>query len=389
MKIAHTADCHWGFGYPGPTPSSRFDDITRSMDYVANQIIAEGCDLTLFSGDAFKDANVRIDRATLEITAFVAWLRKLSDARIDVVVISGTPSHDAISAYELIKEMQIPHVYVITKPNVLQLRGINIACLPGMNRSEFSTQDEYKGLPPHVIHQLMTDQIYETCKDLRSQCTEGLPTILMSHFTYDLADTGFEDALLQNEPILTDQAAKLFDLVALGHIHRPQHAGTNVFYCGTPERHNFGDEHTKTGFYVHEFGGLGYLSKYIDYPHSRRFKTLDWCDMDIQAWLDGQLDDFTATKDAIVRVRYSCSEELQKQFSRQSLEKALYDAGAFFVYEIKAEVERSDRVRDVEVTEALSPLTALQKWAENQGKPQDEIRELQLVTSALLEGVAA
>jgi exonuclease SbcD len=384
MKIAHVADSHWGFGYPGPTPAARFEDITRSMDWVADRIIEEECELVLFAGDAFKDARVFIDRATAEIQAFVAWLRKLSAAGIEVIVISGTPSHDAISAYHLIREMQIPSVQVFTEPDSTAFGDITICCLPGMNRSSFATEPEIAGLPPHEFHRLMTERITDDCECFAGHCGEG-PRILMSHLTYDLADTGFEDALLQNEPILTDEAASMFDLVCLGHIHRPQKAGSNVFYSGAPERHNFGDERTTPGFYIHEFSeDDGFYSKFIETP-ARRFKTIDWCDMDIAAWLDGQVDEFASIKEAIVRVRYSCSEELQKRFDRRSLERALYDAGAFFVAEIRAEVERTERIRDADVTEDLGPLTALAAWAANQGYDSAEIAELQAMTTELME----
>ncbi|MEK3882390.1 metallophosphoesterase [Paenibacillus sp. PL2-23] len=387
MKIAHIADSHWGFGYPGPTPAARFEDITRSMSWVADRIVDEGCELVLFAGDAFKDARVFIDRATAEIQAFVAWLRRLSNSGIEIVVISGTPSHDAISAYHLIREMQISGVRVFTEPDSVAFGDIKICCLPGMNRSNFATIPEFTGLPPHEFHAKMTEHITDECKSFTSHCWDG-PRILMSHLTYDLADTGFEDALLQNEPILTDEAASMFDLVCLGHIHRPQKAGSNVFYSGAPERHNFGDERTTPGFYIHEWlgdgPGVGFKSTFIAAP-ARRFKTIDWCDMDITAWLDGEVDDFASIKDAIVRVRYACSEELQKRFDRRSLERALYDAGAYFVAEIRAEVERSERIRDAEVTEELGPLSALAAWASNQGYEPVDISELQAMTTELLE----
>lgn len=395
MKIVHTADMHWGLGYPGPNPYSRFEDITNSMNFVADKIIEEKCDLVLVAGDAFKDGKVYLDRASQEIGVFVSWLRRLSNAGIDVVVISGTPSHDAISAYQLINQMNIPRIRVFTEPKFLFLNGFNIACLPGMNRSSISTSEEIRGLPAHEIHVIMTERITEQCKALRSECAEGYPTILMSHLTFALADTGFEDALMQSEPILLPEAAELFDIVVLGHIHRPQKAGNNVFYSGAPERHNFGDEKTSTGFWIHEHTGLisvheinGFRSKYIETP-SRIFKTLRWCDMDIQAWLDGELDTFDGIQDAIVRVHYACSEDLQKQFDRLTLEKALYSAGAFFVYEIKAEVERSDRARDKDVTESLDPLAALGKWGANQDIAPVEIIALQSMTALLLEGVGA
>lgn len=391
MKIAHVADAHWGFNYPGPTPGARFTDITRTMEWVASRIIDEQCDLVLFAGDAFKDARVFIDRATEEIQAFVAWLRRLSDAGIEVIVISGTPSHDAISAYHLIREMQIPGVEVVTEPQIAALPSdgeVIVACLPGMNRSSFATDPRYAGLPPHEFHAKMTEDITAECAAMR-QLVGGTPVILMSHLSYDLADTGFEDALLQNEPILTDEAARMFDLVALGHIHRPQCAGSNVFYSGAPERHNFGDEHTTPGFWIHEMAehtlGPVFTSEFIKTP-ARCFRTIDWCDMDVAAWLDGQVDDFAHVRDAIVRVRYACAEELQKRFDRRTLERALYDAGAFFVAEIRAEVERAERTRDAEVTEGLTPIAALAAWGTNQALVPAEIAELQALTTELLEG---
>lgn len=109
--------------------------------------------------------------------------------------------------------------------------------------------------------------------------------------------------------------------------------------------------------------------------------------MDIEAWLDGQVDEFTTVKDAVVRVRYSCSEDLQKRFDRRTLEKSLYNAGAFYVHEIKADVERSDRVRDVDVTESLSPQVALSKWGQNQSIEAEEISVLQALTAELLEAI--
>ncbi|MGG1554970.1 metallophosphoesterase family protein [Paenibacillus ferrarius] len=389
MKIAHVADSHWGLGYPGPNPYSRFEDISRAMNWIADRIIEEGCEVVLFAGDAFKDARIFIDRATIEIAAFTHWLRRLSNAGCKTVVISGTPSHDAVSAYELIKEMNIPNVTIFTSPGGIILGSpdneLSISCLPGMNRSQFATQEEFKDLPPNDFHQKMTEWIYGKCKELGSQ-SRGTK-MLMSHLTFDLADTGFEDVLLMNEPILSDEAAQLFDLVALGHIHRPQQAGNNVFYSGAPERHNFGDERTTPGFWIHTLTSKQtFASRFIETP-SRIFKTIDWCDMDIEAWLDGQVDEFATITDAIVRVRYTCSEELQKRFDRRTLEKSLYDAGAFYVHEIKADIERSDRVRDVEVNESLGPQLALAKWGQNQSIDLTEISELQALTAEILEAI--
>ena len=92
MKIAHTGDIHWGLNYPGPTTSSRFEDINRVANFMAGRIIEEKCDLVLVAGDLFKDARVFLDRASVEISAAVRWLRQFSEAKIPVVVIKWTLS---------------------------------------------------------------------------------------------------------------------------------------------------------------------------------------------------------------------------------------------------------------------------------------------------------
>jgi DNA repair exonuclease SbcCD nuclease subunit len=377
------------------------------MDWAADRIIEERCDLVLVAGDCFKDNRVFLDRASVEIRALVNWLRKLSGAGISVVIISGTPSHDPVSAYELIKEIAMPGVEIFTQPGITAFENISIACLPGMNRSNLVTQEEYRTLPPHAIHQLMTDKITQACQGLRGQC-KG-PAILLAHLTYDMADKGFEDVLMQHEPVLTQEAIQGFSLVALGHIHRPQQNG-NVFYCGSPERLRFDDEKIEAGFWIHEIepawcapeikgvpgvsfdadGSYGSLkSRFIETP-ARRFLTINWNEDAASLFLrDGTITVPYSGGGEIVRLQYSCDETTAKLLDRKALEKALYEAGAFFVAEIKADVQRVDRARDQEVTESLGPVEALGKWAENQGIVPDEITVLQGMATGLLEEVAA
>lgn len=383
MKIAHIGDIHWGLGYPGPAPDSRFNDITRTMDWAAGVIMAQGCDLVLVAGDCFKDNRVFLDRASVEIRALVKWLRLLSGAGIPVVIISGTPSHDPVSAYELVKEIDLPGVDIYTHPGVKNIEGISIACLPGVNRSDLVAQEEYRTLPPHLVHQIMTDKITEACKGLKEQC-KG-PAVLLSHLSYDLADKGFEDVLMQHEAVLTPEATQEFDLVCLGHIHRPQQNG-NVFYCGSPERLKFNDEKIQTGFWIHE---IGVGSEFIETP-ARRFLTINWNEDAVSLFLrDGAITAPHSGGGEVVRLHYTCSEELAKQLNRKALEKALYDAGAFFVQEIKADVQRVDRARDQEVTESLGPIEALSKWAEQKEIAPDEITVLQSMATGILEEVEA
>ena len=439
MKIAQIADCHIGLGYPGPSLSSRFDDINRIFDWTADRIIAEKVDLVLIAGDCFKDAKVMFDRGTEETICIGNWLRKLSTAGIEVMVISGTPSHDSIAGYKFLKEMQIPNVNILTKPMIMTARfgsqvlegseEANIACLPGLNRSALLTQDEYKGLPPEQVHRIMTDKITQLCMGMSAQMPDDKPKILMAHMTYQGAETGFTDLLMQHEPILTREAVSGFDLVCLGHIHRPQQIDGKVFYSGPVERLSFNEQDIKPGFWVHEIGkpgerfvGSGVVTlfkqdtqekiceakvqsgsfvdsnsdthkwrhEFIETP-ARRYVTLDFDEQQIKdtllysdnpSWWFG-----TQIQDSIVRLHYSCSEETAQQLNRKQLEKSLYDAGAFFVTEIKSDIQRVDRARDNSVNENLGPVDALAKWCANQGIDPEASKALQAMTAELLEGV--
>lgn len=392
MKIAHIADCHIGLGYPGPSPFSRFQDIERILDWTADRLITEKVDLVLLCGDCFKDAKVMFDRGTEETICVGNWLRKLSSAGIEVIVISGTPGHDSLAGYKFLEQMQIPHVSIRTQPGIIPyIPEVSIACLPGLNRSALLTNDDMKGLPPEQIHRIMTDKITQLCMGMSVQMPDDKPKILMAHITYQGADTGFADLLMQNEPILTREAVSGFDLVCLGHIHRPQVIDNKVFYSGPVERLSFNEQDITPGFWIHEvendlpFDRL-LPSRFIETP-ARRYVTLEWEEFFVKDYIENSESFiYQDVKDAIVRLHYSCSEETAQQLNRKQLEKSLYDAGAFFITEIKADIERVDRARDNSVNESLSVPQALEKWAVNQGIAEPEIRELVLMASGLMEG---
>ncbi|NLT47730.1 MAG: exonuclease subunit SbcD [Clostridiales bacterium] len=395
IKIAHISDIHQGLGYPGPSPSSRFEDINRILDWTADRIIAEKVDLCLICGDLYKDAKVMFDRGTEETICVGNWLRKLSSAGIEVIVISGTPGHDSLAGYKFLEQMQIPHVSIRTQPGIIPyIPEVSIACLPGLNRSALLTQDEYKGLPPEQVHRIMTDKISQLCMGMSAQMPDDKPKILMAHITYQGADTGFADLLMQNEPILTREAVSGFDLVCLGHIHRPQQIEGKVFYPGPIERLSFNEEDITPGFWIHEISDISNSgntveSEFIETP-ARRFYTIEWNETAILHFLNHGTNGFNSSfadsiRDAIVRLHYSCSEEIAKQINRKALEQSLYDAGCFYVSEIKADVQRVDRARDTEVTESLTPVDAVAKWADNQGIEPEESKALCAMTAELLE----
>lgn len=411
MKIAHTGDLHFGLGYPGPTPSSRFEDICRVAGFIADRIIEENCDLALVAGDLFKDARVFLDRASVEIAAAAAWLRRFSEAGIPVVVISGTPSHDAVAAYELIKEMRIPGVAIHTSPGVQEVliedHAFSIACLPGINRSAMASKEEFSKLPAHELHQLMTERVTQAVRGLEAECVNDIK-ILLSHITCAGADKGFEDLLQQQEPILTKEAIEGagFDLVCLGHIHNAQQVeGLSVptFYSGSPERLSFNEEKHEPGFWIHRFeaprGAFGIVqpSEFIKTP-ARHYYTLDlpWSDEDPNAVVEvlNNLKDcltggiLTPSADAaIVRVRYEVTDAQAKLIKQNKITRDLYDLGAYYVQSIEAKVRRETRARAAEADAGMTPAEALAMWGRVNEVPEEELQELGNRAAVLSEEV--
>ena len=389
MKIATIADTHLGLGYPGPTPEARFNDIVKVMDFAADRIIEKNCDLVLFAGDMFKDARVFLDRASVEITAAVKWLRKFSDAVIPVAMISGTPSHDAVAAYELIKQMRIPNVYVYTEPGIWN-NAISIACLPGINRSTMASKEEFSKMPAHQLNQLITERINQAVIGLAAECSS--PSILLSHITTVGAETAWEDLLQQQEPLLTKTAIEGagFDLVCLGHLHNAhmvQGLNTPVYYCGSPERLSFGEEENKPGFWIYDLSTPERTASFIETP-ARDFWTLflDWNEedpdtvmeflSDVKLAISGTAGIETPVKDAIVRVRYEVTDQQAKQINQSQISKDLYELEAYYVHAIEAKIRRTNRTRSAEATSDLTPSEALKMWARVNEVAEADLAEL-------------
>ena len=149
-----------------------------------------------------------------------------------------------------------------------------------------------------------------------------------------------------------------------------------------------GDENVGAGFWIHETDDAGkFSSHFIDTP-ARKYHTITLKNDDIAGFVNGNLvfaNDIGKIKDAIVRVVYACDDALNKQLNRRALEQSLYDAGAFFVSEIRGDIARADRQRDAELTEQLGPIDAVRKWCVNQEMPAEDVEELAAMTARLME----
>jgi len=348
MKILHTGDWHIG-QFQGPTRNGenvRFLDICKCLDGLVEAAKSKMPDFIVIAGDVFHQARVWSDRGLKESQTAIKYIRELEKVA-PVVIVRGTPNHDSEEQYKMLDTAfdGDDSVHVITTPVAMEVFGyhgqrLNVAALPGFDRGYFRAK--MPALDKQEENEIFTQYIDTLIKGLKAQCSDGLPNVLVSHYTIEGAnmESGQTAFFSQFEPCVytsTLQAAD-FDLTCFGHIHRPQQLDgcKNAYYCGAVSALNFNDEGQERGFYIHDIAEDGAVnSEFVALP-TREFKTIYLEDKDIADFVAGIAVAATENEVAekIVRVLYNCTDEHNKALNKTLMEQQLYEMGAFWVQEI-------------------------------------------------------
>lgn len=371
MKIIHTADWHIGV-FKGPELNGvnlRSLDTKDCLDAMVARAREELPELVLVPGDIFHTGKTWSDRCCEEVITAIDVITRLSKAAGEVIIMRGTPNHDGDGQFKVLQAhfSGFDNVHIIVSPQIVQTDFADIAVLPGFDRGEY--RSKFPGLGKEEENEAFSSELGKIVMGLRGQCRPDKVSILMAHYTVPGSNTesGQSQILTQFEPIISTEslAAANYDLVALGHIHRPQKIETveNTYYSGSINANNFNDEGQERGFWIHHFEQSGMMfadSEFIKTPY-REFATFKFTDTDITAITQGKIDEVAmnfwrwngAAMGKIVRVLYECSAEKHKAFNAALLEKTLYEDGAFWVAgitpeKIETSADRNDLSRETD-----------------------------------------
>ena len=418
MRLLHTADWHLG-ELTGPVidgQNARLMDTVRCLDFLVEKAEQEQPDAILIAGDPFNKSQMWASPMLNLIDIAASRLRKLATVA-PTVLMFGTATHDSIDAFNNINSMFINNLDVVTKPTFFTLQTksgpLQIAAVPGLDKGHFRAQ--HPGMDPTEENAMCSKLLGDIVLGLGTHADPTIPSVLMSHYTVAGCeyDNGQVSIFNNSEAILPREAlaASPFDLICLGHIHKTQevlNCGRPTFYSGALNGLTFNEEGQAKGFWIHDLTqmvpvdhdviGLDPRHRFIETP-AREFITLKMDNCDIEyfiregraAWCEYDPDGATYyphIKDTIVRVHYACSDELNKQLNRKALEKALYDAGAFYVAEIKP-VQITTALSKQEMTENAGPLENLEKWLESEGHGVRMINALIELARPLVNQVSA
>lgn len=388
IKILHCADWHLG-ERKGPVRDGvnlrGQDTIDRIKEIIEFAKIAKP-DIVLMSGDVIDKPDVYGKRALKDELDAEELLSELAEYTERMIVIRGTPNHDGAEAFAALNEhfKKNDTVDIVTTPTVIHTPNLDVACLPGFDRGVFRAA--YPDVPKEKEAEVFSAELGNIVLGLKGMCNGNVPSVLMAHYYVPGTDTGsgggsfiqkFEPVL---EPTVLNSAA--FDLVALGHIHRPQQLPTvkNCFYSGAVNRFTFNDEGFPRGFYMHTIEETGEITSQLIPLKAREFYTIRLDNNDI-ASINAGLYDMAAYKwkghaeDAIVRVRYTCMEAEHKALNHALLEKRLYEDGVFYVTEILPDEVLEDVDRKSMGKEA-DPESNLIEYLRRKEVPEEEIERL-------------
>lgn len=397
-KVLATADWHLGT-FRSPVKDGvnlRTEDTKRCLDELIMVAREEQPDYSLISGDIFHVGHLWSDRCCEEIVTAVYYIRELAAVSRQVIVMRGTPNHDGKGQFHVLQEMfaDYQNVHIVTEPQVLSFDNADIAVLPGFDRGVFRAK--FPGISSEEENEVFTKELGNIVLGLKAQCSPNKKSILMAHYTVPGCNTESGQAMMLTkfEPILPAECllAADFDLVALGHIHRPQEVPNikKCFYSGAVNAMNFNDEGQERGFWIHHFhhaenaGAYLHTSEFFRTPY-REFITIHLADADVTAINLGNYDEVALKywrydgklSGKIVRILYSCSYENKKALKAKEavLERELLEDGAFMVWEILPE-KTEELVNRTELAATTDPEKNLRKYLEEKQYSEEKIQEL-------------
>ncbi len=254
IHILHTADLHLG--------KIIFElSLLQDQKHVLNQLLTEVCKKDLeerdffysaliISGDIY-DRSIPPPEAVELFDEFLTSLRK-SHPSLHIFIIPG--NHD--SAQRLSYASRIlsgQNIHIATTPRdtrsfTILEKGeekLGVFQIPFLSPSFYSGGDEDTSRSLYTQNEILKSVIQNIEKVYNDEIVPekgALPCIVSAHvFTLGSQTSDSERAFLGTAEIVSAQLFDFFSYTALGHIHKPQKAGSRAYYAGSPLAYSFSE----------------------------------------------------------------------------------------------------------------------------------------------------
>ena len=240
MKILCTADIHIGQqAYGKIDPKTGLNTRTlhglNVFDDMINYAINNNIEVFVFAGDMFKH-NLPSPTIQDEVNKRI---KKLSDNNIQTFILDG--NHDVSKLNNAKSALKASDTFDI--PNVIHDKFLN--------KYVYTSKDNKK----YQFIMLPTYATKEEINDIVDNINYTLPTIFIGHLT--IKGSLLNDWLVETKEEYIDKEIFFKNnvkAVILGHLHKYQILNEEplIFYTGSPDRIDFGEENQQKGFTILE-----------------------------------------------------------------------------------------------------------------------------------------
>lgn len=272
MLIAHIADAHMASGKTGKLDAELGLDQTlcdryRAFRWCVADAAEQGADLILVAGDIFDSPTPTPTEWDLACEA----LTKRGPNR-PVLVLAG--NHESPKASHETNPLRMVRGRVsadVTEPGIHTYGDLQIVCCPWPNEKQLLAAR--LDLGALSVEAAIREAMMDVLRGLAADRKPAVPSVLLGHFSVDLAEAGSESRLMALGASWSlnayDVAGLGFDLVLLGHIHKPQQVGgLPIWYAGSPCEMDFGERNDRSGYYLHDLESGA--AEFRPNPHNRR-----------------------------------------------------------------------------------------------------------------------
>lgn len=279
MRLLHTADWHLGDRLGR---IDRTDDLRRAVERVADYCRSERVDVLLVAGDLFSEL-ARPDNLRDTIRHWQQVFRDFLESGGTILTLTGNHDNENF-CQTLVHAMSLAapsvgqtgdvlppgRLYLAADPTFIRLHDVQFVLMPYPTPSRYLTGD--RGLKygsPEEKNRLLVAAWAETLHAIRAhpKYDPTAPAVLGAHVHLHGSSIGPSlFRLTEREDVVVEGAElpRLFDYVALGHIHKPQFiSAPHVRYSGSIERMDLGEANDAKGCVLVEFGPDGLQ----DEPH--------------------------------------------------------------------------------------------------------------------------
>lgn len=274
LKIIHLADIH--------ARDKNLAEIEKCLDFIVETAKNEKPDIIINAGDTFDSQNIKLDSPSAKMIFRI--FSELADIA-PVATVIGTPSHDGQAA-EVLKYIKAKHnIWISNTPEQICLHETEegnrlsnldwpitkavISMCPAPTKQFFDVRSDIKGTD-NEIAQAMSNIF----TGFAAQASKyGAPHILVGHWNVTSALISDTQTLTGVDIEISKEQMALpnADLICLGHIHKAQQIGENIFFSGSPQNNTWGEMSTP-GFYIHELDKNGLTSRFIPTPSTKRLR---------------------------------------------------------------------------------------------------------------------